>query len=89
MTAGPNSVCIAVRRVAFGTERFVGIDAFKKTGQYPSAKTIGGMTPLERFFLGFGLGWAQHRRDEVVRDLFWHRQSQPSKDRSRDRRAKH
>ena len=76
MTAGPNSVCIAVRRVAFGTERFVGIDAFKKTGQYPSAKTIGGMTPLERFFLGFGLGRAQHRRDEVVRrDLFWHRRS--------------
>ena len=27
MTAGPNSVCIAVPRVAFGTERFVGIGA--------------------------------------------------------------
>ncbi len=44
----------------------LGIDAFKKTKQYKEGKTINGLTPMQRFFLGYALSWLGHERDEVL-----------------------
>ena len=37
----------------------LGLDAFKKTEQYKKGETIGGLTPMQRYFLGYALGWQQ------------------------------
>jgi putative endopeptidase len=39
-------------------------DAFKKTEQYKSGKTIGGFTPSQRYFIGWALGWMNQIRPE-------------------------
>jgi putative endopeptidase len=44
----------------------LGIDAFKKTQQYKEGKKINGLTPMQRFFLGYALSWLSHQRDEVL-----------------------
>lgn len=44
----------------------LGLDAFKKTEQYKEGKKINGLTPLQRFFLGYALGWLGQERDEVL-----------------------
>jgi len=43
------------------------LDAFKKTDQYKNGTKIGGLTPLQRYFLGYALGWLDHERDERLR----------------------
>jgi len=45
----------------------LGLDAFKKTDQYRKGEKIGGLTPLQRYFLGYALGWLHHQREEVLR----------------------
>jgi putative endopeptidase len=45
----------------------LGIDALKKTEQYKNGEKINGLTPMQRFFLGYSLGWLSHERDEVLR----------------------
>jgi putative endopeptidase len=45
----------------------LGLDAFKKTAQYREGKKIGGLTPLQRYFLGYALGWMSQQRDENLR----------------------
>lgn len=42
------------------------LDAFKKTQTYKDGKLINGMTPLQRFFHGFSLGWLGHTRKEAL-----------------------
>jgi putative endopeptidase len=42
----------------------LGWDAFKKTEQYKSGKSIGGLTPAQRFFIGWALGWMNDIRPE-------------------------
>ncbi|RPD46250.1 M13 family peptidase [Hymenobacter sediminis] len=42
----------------------IALDAFKKTEQYKKGEKIGGLTPLQRYFLGYALGWQVHQRDE-------------------------
>jgi len=44
----------------------LGIDAFKKTAQYKAGKKIHGLSPMQRFFLGYALGWLGHTRDESL-----------------------
>jgi putative endopeptidase len=44
----------------------LGIDAFKKTRQYKGGKAINGLTPMQRFFLGYALGWLGQQRDEAL-----------------------
>lgn len=44
----------------------LGLDAFKKTDQYKENKTINGLTPMQRYFLGYALGWLGHQRDEQL-----------------------
>jgi putative endopeptidase len=45
----------------------LGIDAFKKTDQYKKGEKIAGLTPMQRFFLGYALGWLFQTRDEQIR----------------------
>ncbi len=45
----------------------LGLDAFKKTEQFRAGKSIGGFTPIQRFFLGYTYGWACHYREEFLR----------------------
>jgi putative endopeptidase len=42
----------------------LGYEAFKKTEQYKSGKKINGLTPQQRYFLGYALGWLGSQRDE-------------------------
>lgn len=45
----------------------LGLDAFKKTEQYRKGEKIGGLTPLQRYFLGYALGWLTQQREESLR----------------------
>ncbi|NOT33169.1 MAG: M13 family metallopeptidase [Candidatus Eisenbacteria bacterium] len=45
----------------------LGLQAFKKTRQYREGKSIGGLTPVQRYFLGYALGWMSHQREERLR----------------------
>ena len=44
----------------------IGLDAFKKTDQYKEGKSINGLTPLQRYFLGYALGWLGQERKESL-----------------------
>lgn len=44
----------------------IGLDAFKKTKQYKDGKTINGLTPVQRYFMGYALGWLGHDRPESL-----------------------
>lgn len=41
----------------------IGLDAFKKTEQYKKGEKIDGLTPVQRYFLGYAMGWLGHARD--------------------------
>lgn len=45
----------------------LGWDAFKKTQQYKDNKPIGGLTPSQRYFLGYALGWMESDRQDALR----------------------
>ena len=45
----------------------LGLDAFKKTEQYKKGETIAGFTPVQRYFLGYALGWLYQEREETLR----------------------
>ena len=45
----------------------LGLDAFKQTAQYKSGEKIAGLTPIQRFFLGYTLGWQFEQKDEQLR----------------------
>lgn len=42
----------------------LGLDAFKKTAEYKQGKLIGGLTPLQRYFLGYAYGWMYQEKKE-------------------------
>lgn len=44
----------------------IGLDAFKKTQEYKEGKKMAGLTPVQRYFLGYALGWQMHVRDESL-----------------------
>jgi len=44
----------------------LGLDAFKKTEQYKEGKTINGLTPIQRYFMGYALGWLGQERKEAL-----------------------
>jgi putative endopeptidase len=44
----------------------IGLDAFKKTEQYKSHKKLNGLSPEQRFFLGYALGWLGHEKDQSL-----------------------
>ena len=44
----------------------IGLDAFKQTEAYKKGEKIAGLTPLQRFFLGYSLGWMMEERQERI-----------------------
>jgi putative endopeptidase len=46
----------------------LGIEAFKKTEQYKKGENIQGLDPMQRYFLGYALGWLGQIRDEQLRN---------------------
>jgi putative endopeptidase len=44
----------------------IGLDAFKKTQQYKEGKIINGLTPLQRFWLGYAYSWLGQQRPEML-----------------------
>ncbi len=45
----------------------IGIDAFKKSDAYKNNETLGGFTPMQRFFLGYALSWLYETRPESLK----------------------
>ncbi|MGH7869277.1 MAG: M13-type metalloendopeptidase, partial [Candidatus Dormibacteraceae bacterium] len=44
----------------------LGVDAFKKTEAYKKNEIIGGLTPMQRYFLGYAYGWLYQERKELL-----------------------
>jgi len=44
----------------------IGLDAFKKTDTYKKNEKISGYTPLQRYFLGYAMGWLYKSRPEKL-----------------------
>lgn len=44
----------------------IGLDAFKQTETYKKGEKINGLTQLQRYFLGYALGWMYHQRKEEL-----------------------
>lgn len=44
----------------------IGYDAFKKTEEYKEGKRINGLTPSQRFWLGYSYSWLGHFRPEAL-----------------------
>ncbi|WP_276132025.1 M13 family metallopeptidase [Polluticoccus soli] len=48
----------------------IGLDAFKQTEAYKKGEMINGYTPLQRYFLGYALGWMyQIRKEQLASQL--------------------
>ncbi len=48
----------------------IGLDAFKQTETYKKGEKINGLTPLQRYFMSYALGWLyQTRKDELAQRL--------------------
>lgn len=45
----------------------LGLDAFRKTEQFRKGESIAGLTPLQRYFLGYALSWMVEIREEQLR----------------------
>jgi putative endopeptidase len=45
----------------------LGLEAFKKTAQYRRGEKIGGLTPVQRYFVGYALGWLHQEREARLR----------------------
>jgi putative endopeptidase len=46
----------------------LGLEAFKKTKQFKENKSISNLTPIQRYFMGYALGWLGHTREEQLRN---------------------
>lgn len=44
----------------------LGVDAFKQTDVYKKGEKISGLTPLQRYFFGYALGWMYQMRNEEL-----------------------
>ncbi len=44
----------------------IGLDAFKQTEAYKKGEKISGLTPVQRFFLGYSLGWLVSERPKKI-----------------------
>lgn len=59
----------------------MGLDAFKKTESYKKNEKIAGYTPLQRYFLGYALGWLYQVRKERLANLVMTDVHSPAKER--------
>ena len=44
----------------------LGLDAFSKTDAYKKGEKIGGLTPVQRYFLGYAYSWMYQQRKELL-----------------------
>jgi putative endopeptidase len=44
----------------------MGLEAFKKTTQYRENRVVSGLSPVQRFFLGYAMAWMVNMRPEAV-----------------------
>ena len=59
----------------------IGIDAFKKTSAYSKNEKIGGLTPIQRYFMGYALGWLYQIRKERLANAVMTDVHSPAKER--------
>ncbi|MEQ1553866.1 MAG: M13 family metallopeptidase [Ferruginibacter sp.] len=59
----------------------LGIDAFKKTEAYKQNKNIAGFTQMQRYFLGYALGWMYATRNETLANRVMTDVHSPAKER--------
>ncbi len=59
----------------------LGLDAFKKTPQYKEGKLIGGLTPTQRYFLGYAYGWMYQEKKERLANQVMTDVHSPAKER--------
>jgi putative endopeptidase len=59
----------------------LGLDAFKKTQQYKEGKLIAGLTPLQRYFLGYAYGWMYQAKKERLANQVMTDVHSPAKER--------
>ncbi len=59
----------------------LGIDAFKKTEAYKKNEKIAGFTQMQRYFLGYALGWLYTQRKERLANLVMTDVHSPAKER--------
>jgi putative endopeptidase len=45
----------------------IALDAFRRTEQFKRGQAKAGLTPLQRYFLGYALGWLDQSREEKLR----------------------
>ncbi len=59
----------------------LGIDAFKKTDTYKKGEKIGGLTPMQRYFLGYAYSWMYAQRKERISSRLMTDVHSPAKER--------
>ena len=59
----------------------LGLQAYKKTKEYQDGKSIAGLTPVQRYFMGYALGWLGHTREEQLRSRLLSDVHSPAKER--------
>jgi len=59
----------------------LGLDAFYKTDVYKKGERIGGLTPLQRYFLGYAYSWMYNERTESLASQLMTDVHAPSKER--------
>ncbi len=59
----------------------IGLDAFKQTAAYKKGEKINGLTPLQRYFMGYALGWMYHTRKEELANRLLTDVHSPAKER--------
>jgi len=59
----------------------LGLDAFSKTEAYKKGEKIGGLTQLQRYFLGYAYGWMYQERKEILASQLMVDVHAPSKER--------
>ena len=59
----------------------LGLDAFKKTDAYKNGKSIGGLTPIQRYFLGYAYSWMFKIRKETLANRIMTDVHSPAKER--------
>jgi putative endopeptidase len=45
----------------------LGIEAYKKTAEYKANKQLAGLNPMQRYFMGYALGWLGHMQEQQLR----------------------
>ena len=59
----------------------IGWDAFVKTEAYKKPEKIGGLSPAQRYFLGYAYGWANNQRKEQLASQLLTNEHAPAKER--------